>query len=115
MPEQPKESKLKPAVSFYHPPINKYRIITITMFQEDGKNEGTCRQAKRQKQTSLDILWQRTDNYLPSGWTEWWAWTTECPGKTSLKECLASWGIENGRGYLPVHVLLNKSLFSSTP
>ena len=63
--------------------------------QVDGKNEGTCRQAKRQKQTSMDILWHRADNYLPSGWTEWWAWTTECPGKTCLKECLASWDVEN--------------------
>ena len=38
MPEQPKESKLKAEVSFYHTTVNKYRIRTITMFQEDGKN-----------------------------------------------------------------------------
>ena len=37
MPEQPKESKLKLAISFYHTTVNRFRIIRITMFQEDGK------------------------------------------------------------------------------
>ena len=35
--KQPRESKLKPAVSFYHTTVNKYRITTITMFQKAGK------------------------------------------------------------------------------
>ena len=50
-------------------------------FQLDGKNETIYIQAKRQKQTIVDILWHRAENYLRQGWTEWWTWTTECPGK----------------------------------
>ena len=35
--KQSRESKLNPAVSFYHTTVNKYRITAITMFQKDGK------------------------------------------------------------------------------
>jgi hypothetical protein len=59
-------------------------------FQEDGKKREMCSQSKKQKRTILDLFEKEKDQYVPSGWTDWWVWVTECPGKANKNECFES-------------------------
>ena len=44
------------------------------------------KEKKRAKRLELVERLKERGAFLPQGWTEWWSWTTECPGKTSIKE-----------------------------